>query len=104
MMQDAKLDQISAKMDDLSAAQNSLKVSMAKQQTHHENSRRTMDRFWDSTWPEVIEKIDGNSTKIVTLEVDIARIKTMVMLWGSLVTVLVALSVPFITYFLDKKP
>lgn len=101
-MDEDKLERIDKNLDLLAKSQMVIKVSIAQQQTHQQNHQKTMERFWERTWPGVIEKIDSNSTRIASIEVDIARIKTMIVVWGGLITVLVALAVPFITYFLDK--
>jgi len=103
MPHDTALERIEKKLDRLVSTQNDLKISAAKYEEQEKSHQKNIDRFWGSTWPDVVEKIDGNSTKIATLEVEIAKIKTKVMVWGSLITVLVALSIPFITYYLDKE-
>lgn len=102
-MADQALERIEKKLDGLVSVQNDLKVDAVRNNTRNENLQKNIDRFWRSTWPEVIVKIDGNSTRIATLEVDIAKIKTKVLVWGSVITAAIALSIPFITYYLDKK-
>ena len=102
-MADPALERIEKKLDGLVLAQNDLKVDAAKNNTRDENLQKNIDRFWRTTWPDVIVRIDGNSTKIATLEVEIAKIKTKVLVWGSVLTAAMALSIPFITYYLDKK-
>lgn len=102
MTNDIKLDRLDSKLDDLCSAQNDIKICIAEQKTHNKNYQKVMERFWNNTWPDVIEKIDSNSTRIATIEVDLARIKTMVVVWGSLLSVLVAISIPFISYYLDR--
>ena len=97
-----KLDRINKKLDALALCQNNIKISLAEQKTHQRNHQKTMESFWERTWPGVIEKMDSNSTRIASLEVDIAKIKTMVFVWGGLMTAVVVISVPFITYFLNK--
>ena len=102
MSQDLALLRIEKKLDGLVLVQNDLKVDAAKTNTRDENLQKNIDRFWGTTWPDIIVKIDGNSTKIATLEVEIAKIKTKVLVWGSILTAAIALSIPFITYYLDK--
>ena len=102
-MADPALERIEQKLDGLVSAQNELKVDAARNNTREENHQKNIDRFWRATWPDIIVKIDGNSTKIATLDVDIAKIKTKVLVWGSVLTAAIALSIPFITYYFDKE-
>ena len=90
-MDDTALIRIETKLDRIATAQNGLQIAVAKQQTR-----------WEQTWPGAILKIDENSAKIACLEIDLAKIKTTVLLWGSLTTTIVVLSIPFISYFLEK--
>ena len=101
-MSDMKLDQIALKLDALTGTQTDIKVSIGKLQTHSENHQDTMERFWSRTWPGVVEKLDSNNTRIAQIEVDLAKIKTTVLLWGSFITSLIAISIPFISYLLEK--
>ena len=103
MSGDTALDRIEKKLDRVVVSQQELKISAAKYEEQEKSHQKNIDRFWGSTWPDVVEKIDQNSTKIATLEIELAKIKTKVLVWGSVLTVMVALSVPFITYFLDKE-
>lgn len=102
MTTDTALERIEKKLDRLVSTQNDLKVAAGRYEEQEKSHQKNIDRFWGSTWPDVVEKIDRNSTKIATLEIELAKIKTKVLVWGSIITVLVALSVPFITYYLDK--
>jgi hypothetical protein len=98
-MHDGTLDRIENKLDQLVISQNQLKISAAEHKQHEKTHQKNIDRFWDSTWPEVIEKMDGNSTRIAELEVELARIKTMVLVWGTVITALLG---SFVTYYLEK--
>tara|TARA_R110000751_G_C13600905_1_gene462191 strand:- start:379 stop:684 length:306 start_codon:yes stop_codon:yes gene_type:complete len=101
-MPDIELDRVHSKLDELVSAQNAIKVTVAGQYANQKNHQKIMERFLNNTWPGVIVKIDCNSTRIAKIELDIARIKTMVVVWGSFITVFIALSIPFISYYLDK--
>jgi len=97
-MEDTALARIERKLDKVATAQSNLQLSVVEQHA-----------VWGQSWPAAIKSIDANSTKIAenstkiaTVEVELAKIKTIVFVWGSVLSIVVVVSIPFITYFLEK--
>tara|TARA_R110000822_G_scaffold109836_1_gene239824 strand:- start:354 stop:662 length:309 start_codon:yes stop_codon:yes gene_type:complete len=102
-MNDNVLIRIEKKLDNLALVQADFKVSTALHEEKERAHQKNIARFWGDTWPDVIQKIELNSTRIASLEVELAKIKTKVLVWGSILTTMLTISIPFITYYIDKK-
>lgn len=87
MGNDDRLGRIEKKIDSIQTAQNTLRVDFAKHQALEENHQGAMEKFWTQNWPKVLEKIDKNAASIAKLEVQVAELRTKMMLWGSILTV-----------------
>jgi len=98
-----KLGEIERKLDSLVKIQNDLRISAAEQRLQEKAHQKNIERFWSATWPAIIEKMDNNSTKIVEIEVALARVKTTVMIWGTFLAGLIAVAVPLIVVYLEKN-
>lgn len=97
-MQDDRLLRIEKKLDGLTSSNTIIIAGLAAHKAAEENHQRNIERFWGQTWPEVIEKLDKNATKIALLEVAVAELRTKMVIWGGALTV----GVPILAIFLEK--
>ena len=96
------LKTIEMKLDRLTVSQNEIQVSIAEQRQIDKHQQVSLERFWDKTIPDIMGKIDGNSTHIATLEVDVAELRTRMVIWGTCLTVgvpaLIAIVQAYVTW------
>ena len=74
--------EIRLKLDDLTESHIQVKINLAEQILAESTHQKNVERFWSQTWPQIIGKIDDNATKIATLEVEVAELRTKMMIWG----------------------
>lgn len=94
------LNRIENKLDSITHHQHQLSLLVAKNEERDKASQKALDFFLTSQWPKVIEKVERHQIGISTLEVEIARIKTKILVWGSFLVGIIVLSIPFIEVIL----
>lgn len=99
-----QLKRIEAKVDCLADKQHEMQVVLAEHSQIDRNHQKNIERFWNNTWPEVVEKIEGNSTRLGQMEVEIAKLRTTMVIWGSALSVGVPILATVIMWLLQKKP
>ena len=95
---DDRLVRIETKLDGLATSNTKIMAELAAQRIAEENHQRNIERFWGQTWPDVIEKLDKNATKIAEMEVTVAELRTKMVIWGGALTV----GVPILAIFLEN--
>lgn len=86
-----KLDRVQEKISEI-------QIEMAKQIQIEEKHKENIGRFWSHTWPQVVEKIDDNQTKIAEMQIRITKMQTQMYMIASLI----AFGAPIITAVLLK--
>ena len=97
-MNEERLGRIEQKIDELSKVREDI-AAMRQVDKHHQQN---MDLFLQTNWPQAMAKIDANSTRIAEVEVDVAKLKTLVVVWGSILSVGVPALVAFATKYLTN--
>jgi len=77
-----RLERIERKVDGLAESLVQVKINLAEQILAENTHQKNVERFWSQTWPHIMGKIDDNATKIAILEVEMASLRTKMMIWG----------------------
>lgn len=74
----------------------SIEVTLAKQTQQERNHQTNIERFWSLNWPSALEKIDKNAADIAQLKMELAKLQTKLLVYGSIFV----LGAPIISMFL----
>jgi hypothetical protein len=59
--------------------------------------------FWAREWPDVIRELQRNSTKIIEIEMELARLKTKIAISGAVVVFILTSAVTISTAYIGQK-
>ena len=82
-----RLVRIEGKLDGLATAHVDIMACLSAQKIAEENHQRNIERFWGQTWPNVVDRLDGNATKIAQIDIKVAELRTKMMIWGCCLTI-----------------
>lgn len=82
-MEDKTTELIISKLDVLDAEIRKLSVESVRQSEIDNKHRENIERFWTQTWPKVEGQIENNRTKILQVELSLAKLNTQMKIWGT---------------------
>ena len=63
----------------------------------------SQEGFWSRDWPSIMTKINDNSTRVATIELDLAKLKTKIAISGIIVFFILTSAVTLSTAYLATK-
>ena len=99
----SEIDQLQSKIDMIIEELHLIKIEMAKNNEAEKNHRANSARFWEQTWPEVVQQISENRRAIADQNIQIARLTTKMMMFGTGLVIMTPILSTLIFWIIDKK-
>ena len=98
----SEIDDLKLKIDMIIDELHSIKVEMAKRNEAEKNHQANSARFWEQTWPDVVTQISENRKAIADQNVQIAKLTTKMMMFGTGLVVMTPIISTFMFWIIDK--